>query len=44
MIKGPVKCRRGVVILEDANLVNMGGEVESLLIPNAMENILARSL
>ncbi|XP_078036148.1 recQ-mediated genome instability protein 1 isoform X2 [Augochlora pura] len=44
MIVGPVKCRRGVLLLEERKLRKIGGEVDSLLIPNALENILARAL
>ncbi|KAG7189053.1 hypothetical protein KM043_008638 [Ampulex compressa] len=44
MIIGPVKCRRGIMLLEEINFKEVGGEVESLLIPNAVENILARAL
>ncbi|XP_071869024.1 uncharacterized protein isoform X2 [Bombus fervidus] len=44
MIMGPLKCRKGVLLLEDGNLKGIGGEVDSLLIPNAMENVLARAL
>lgn len=44
MIMGPVKCRRGVLLLEEGKLKGIGGEVDSLLIPNALENVLARAL
>ncbi|KAJ8673454.1 hypothetical protein QAD02_004716 [Eretmocerus hayati] len=44
LIKGPVKCRRGVILLEESNFAHVGGEVENLLIPNAVENIFARAL
>ncbi|XP_043255751.1 recQ-mediated genome instability protein 1-like isoform X2 [Colletes gigas] len=44
MIIGPVKCRKGVLLLEDGKLKGIGGEVDSLLIPNALENVLARAL
>ncbi|KAK0181701.1 hypothetical protein PV327_003964 [Microctonus hyperodae] len=44
MIKGPVVCRRGVILLEEKNIRMIGGEIESLLIENATENVLARAL
>ncbi|XP_076665685.1 uncharacterized protein LOC143367598 [Andrena cerasifolii] len=44
LIIGPVKCRKGVLLLEEGKLKGIGGEVDSLLIPNALENILARAL
>ncbi|KAJ9594135.1 hypothetical protein L9F63_014451, partial [Diploptera punctata] len=44
LIIGPVECRRGVVLLQEHNLQIIGGEVDSLLIPNATENVLARTL
>ncbi|XP_033347931.1 recQ-mediated genome instability protein 1-like isoform X1 [Bombus vosnesenskii] len=44
MITGPLKCRKGVLLLEEGKLKGIGGEVDSLLIPNAMENVLARAL
>lgn len=44
MIMGPLKCRKGVLLLEEGKLKGIGGEVDSLLIPNAMENVLARAL
>ncbi|XP_072762932.1 recQ-mediated genome instability protein 1 isoform X2 [Anoplolepis gracilipes] len=44
MIIGPVKCRRGIILLEDGKYKEIGGEVESLLKPNALENVLARAI
>ncbi|XP_029675864.1 recQ-mediated genome instability protein 1-like isoform X1 [Formica exsecta] len=44
MITGPVSCRRGVILLEDGKYKEIGGEVESLLQSNALENVLARAL
>ena len=44
MIKGPVACRRGVILLEESNVAEIGGEVETFLVPNAVENVLARAL
>lgn len=44
MIIGPVSCRRGVILLEDGKYKEIGGEVESLLKSNALENVLARAL
>ncbi|XP_015604983.1 recQ-mediated genome instability protein 1 [Cephus cinctus] len=44
MIIGPVVCRKGVILLEEKNIKEIGGEIENLLIPNALENVLARSL
>lgn len=42
LLKGPVECRRGVVLLRTHNLELVGGEVKSLVQTNAPENILAR--
>lgn len=44
MIIGPVTCRRGIILLEDGKYREVGGEVESLLKLNALENVLARAL
>lgn len=44
MIIGPVDCRRGVILLEDGKYKEIGGEVETLLKSNALENVLARAL
>ncbi|XP_014226553.1 recQ-mediated genome instability protein 1-like [Trichogramma pretiosum] len=44
LIKGPVICRKGVILLEENNITEIGGEVESLLIVNAVENVFARAL
>ncbi|XP_014601612.1 PREDICTED: recQ-mediated genome instability protein 1-like isoform X2 [Polistes canadensis] len=44
MIIGPVICRRGVILLEERKFREIGGEVESLSISNALENVLARAL
>jgi RecQ-mediated genome instability protein 1 len=44
LVIGPVECRRGVLLLEQHNLEIIGGEIDSLLIPNATENVLARIL
>ncbi|XP_036142541.1 recQ-mediated genome instability protein 1 isoform X2 [Monomorium pharaonis] len=44
MIIGPVDCRRGIILLKDSNYKEVGGEVESLLKSNALENVLARAL
>ncbi|XP_067000187.2 recQ-mediated genome instability protein 1 [Anabrus simplex] len=44
ILVGPVDCRRGVILLQEHNLQVVGGEIDSLLIPNATENVLARRL
>jgi RecQ-mediated genome instability protein 1 len=44
LIVGPVECRRGVLLLQEHNLEILGGEIDSLLISNATENVLARLL
>ncbi|XP_035728452.1 recQ-mediated genome instability protein 1-like [Vespa mandarinia] len=44
MIIGPVKCRRGIILLEEGKFREIGGEVENLSITNALENVLARAL
>lgn len=44
IIMGPVDCRRGIFFLKPANLKVIGGEVDSMLIVNHLENVLARTL
>ncbi|XP_051175771.1 recQ-mediated genome instability protein 1-like [Leptopilina boulardi] len=44
MIMGPVVCRKGVILLEETNVAIREGEVADLLIPNALENVLANAL
>lgn len=44
MIMGPVICRKGVILLEETNIAIREGEVSDLLIPNALENVLANAL
>ncbi|CAG9766787.1 unnamed protein product [Ceutorhynchus assimilis] len=43
-IIGPLKVRRGRLMLEQQNVKNLGGSVDELLIKNAAENVLARAL
>ena len=42
LIKGPVECRRGVVLLQPQHVDLLGGEVQELVVVNAPENVLAR--
>lgn len=42
LIKGPVECRRGVILLRPNNVELLGGEVSDLVQSNAPENVLAR--
>lgn len=42
LIKGPVECRRGVILLRANNVELLGGEVGDLVQSNAPENVLAR--
>lgn len=44
LVKGPVECRRGVILLRSNNIELLGGEVSDLVQKNAPENILARLL
>uniref|UniRef100_A0A1B6CY33 RecQ-mediated genome instability protein 1 n=1 Tax=Clastoptera arizonana TaxID=38151 RepID=A0A1B6CY33_9HEMI len=44
LISGPVECRHKVLLLKGQNVTLLGGEVSSLLIPNSIENIIAKSL
>ncbi|XP_071439724.1 recQ-mediated genome instability protein 1-like [Hetaerina americana] len=44
LIIGPVRCRRGIIMLEQRNVKVLGGEVDTLLIVNNMENVLSRAL
>lgn len=43
-IIGPVTVRRGNLMIEPKNVKILGGEVEEIIISNAFENVLARSL
>uniref|UniRef100_A0A023EX18 RecQ-mediated genome instability protein 1 n=1 Tax=Triatoma infestans TaxID=30076 RepID=A0A023EX18_TRIIF len=44
LLKGPIECRKGILLLTDKNIEILGGEVDTLLIPNAVSNVLARLL
>jgi RecQ mediated genome instability protein len=44
VIKGPVVCRNGILMLGPDHVKLYGGEVEEILFSNAMENLLADSL
>lgn len=44
LISGNITSRHGVLLLTRENMTVLGGEVESLLITNALENVLARKL
>ncbi|XP_069173238.1 recQ-mediated genome instability protein 1 [Procambarus clarkii] len=44
MISGTICARRGVLLLTQEHITILGGEIEALLIPNALENVLARHL
>lgn len=43
-IIGPVTMRRGRIMLEPRNIEIIGGQVDDLVITNALENVLARAL
>ncbi|XP_077284076.1 recQ-mediated genome instability protein 1-like [Arctopsyche grandis] len=43
-IKGPVDCRRGVLMLEEKHVTILGGEVDDLLDQNNYKNILIRKV
>ncbi|XP_023022121.2 uncharacterized protein [Leptinotarsa decemlineata] len=43
-LMGPIDVRRGRLILEEKNVKVFGGEVDSLVVENAAENILAKHL
>ncbi|XP_028146323.1 recQ-mediated genome instability protein 1 [Diabrotica virgifera virgifera] len=43
-LMGPIEVRRGRLMLEDRHVKIIGGEVDTLLVSNAAENILAKSL
>nr|CAI5847947.1 unnamed protein product [Callosobruchus analis] len=43
-LKGPIDVRHGRLMLKAGNVKLLGGEVDSLLVPNAAENILAKQL
>lgn len=44
LIIGPVRCINGVLFLESKNVRILGGEVSSITIENAYENVLRRCL
>uniref|UniRef100_A0A146KS23 RecQ-mediated genome instability protein 1 n=1 Tax=Lygus hesperus TaxID=30085 RepID=A0A146KS23_LYGHE len=44
VLTGPIEVRKGVLLLNHNNVTLLGGEVDTLLVPNAEENILARAL
>lgn len=43
-LTGPITIRRGRLMLEEHNVKIIGGEVDTLLVPNATENVLAKFL
>lgn len=43
-LHGPVIVRRGRIMLEEKHIEVLGGQVEEILVDNAMENVLARAL
>ena len=44
MLTGPLKCRRGIIMLKNTNISGLGGEIEDLLVSNSIENVFARFL
>lgn len=44
LLSGPIRCVNHVLLLESKNIQLIGGEVESLAIENAFENVLLRKL
>ncbi|KAB7500104.1 RecQ-mediated genome instability protein 1 [Armadillidium nasatum] len=44
LLKGSIETRRGILLLTSSNVTVLGGEVESLLLTNAPENIMRRTL
>ncbi|KAF6200423.1 hypothetical protein GE061_006726 [Apolygus lucorum] len=44
VLTGPIEVRKGVLLLNSNNVTLLGGEVDTLLVPNAEENVLARAL
>lgn len=44
VLSGPIEVRKGVLMLKPANVTILGGEVDTLLVKNAPENLLARAL
>ncbi|XP_065218685.1 recQ-mediated genome instability protein 1-like isoform X2 [Planococcus citri] len=44
LVIGPVECRRGTLLLGPQNIQCLGGEVDSIMVENHLENILARKL
>jgi len=44
IVKGPVDCRRGVLLLKPAHVKILGGEVDTLVVENSQEKLLSRNL
>ncbi|XP_012558505.2 recQ-mediated genome instability protein 1 isoform X1 [Hydra vulgaris] len=44
LIKGPVQCRNNLILLKQENIQLLGGNVESLLESNTIENLLCKVL
>lgn len=44
LLSGPMRCVNHILFLESKNVKLLGGEVVSLLIENALENVLLREL
>ncbi|KAL7648029.1 UNVERIFIED_CONTAM: hypothetical protein RMT77_001646 [Armadillidium vulgare] len=44
LLKGSIETRRGILLLTSSNVTVLGGEVESLFLTNAPENIMRRTL
>lgn len=44
LISGPIQCSNGVLLLTPPNVKILGGEVDTLLVPNAFENMLLKGL
>ncbi|XP_059620382.1 recQ-mediated genome instability protein 1-like [Phlebotomus argentipes] len=44
LISGPIQCSNGVILLTSANVKILGGEVDTLFVSNAYENMLLKAL
>ncbi|XP_060525932.1 recQ-mediated genome instability protein 1-like isoform X2 [Cylas formicarius] len=44
LLMGPIMVRQGRLMLESSHIKVIGGEVEEIKVPNAVENVLARAL
>ncbi|VVD03666.1 unnamed protein product [Leptidea sinapis] len=44
LIKGPIECRRGILLLTESNMELLGGEVQEMAISNSLSGLLSSKL